>query len=407
MLTAPQEFQRGWRTLLACAVGNGFGLSGFAFYTFGVFVIPLVDAFGWTRGEVSTAASFLLLGTVFTAPIVGTIVDRFGAKRVGLISMGLLAIGYASLTQLGGGIAFFYAMWLTMSLVGGGTTPVVWTRAVNLWFDKGRGLALGLALAGSGLAGIVGPGVATALIERFGWQAGYLGISAIILVIALPLIGFLFNDNAPSRNQTAQVDESPTHPGLTFQESYKTVVFWKIAIGFFFISAIIAGLLINLVPLLIDRDMTAMAAAQIAGVLGFAVLFGRIGVGYLIDRFRAPLVAAVMFSGTAIGCILLTLDSAPTWVFLITVITLGLSAAAEIDLVAFLVSRFFGLKAYGKIYGSQLSVFYLGAAVGPLAVGMSFDMFGSYTQVLYAAVAILLFGAIIIGGLGKPKEFTD
>nr|NKB46156.1 MFS transporter [Alphaproteobacteria bacterium] len=159
MLSAPQEFQRGWRTLLACAVGNGFGLSGFAFYTFGVFVIPLVDAFGWTRGEVSTAASFLLLGTVFTAPIVGTIVDRFGAKRVGLISMGLLAIGYASLTQLGGGIAFFYAMWLTMSLVGGGTTPVVWTRAVNLWFDKGRGLALGLALAGSGLAGIVGPGV--------------------------------------------------------------------------------------------------------------------------------------------------------------------------------------------------------------------------------------------------------
>ena len=142
--------------------------------------------------------------------------------------------------------------------------------------------------------------------------------------------------------------------GLTFQESYRTVVFWKIAIGFFFISAIIAGLLINLVPLLIDRDMSAMAAAQIAGVLGFAVLFGRIGVGFLIDRFRAPMVAAVMFSITAAGCVLLTLDSAPTWVFLIAVITLGLSAAAEIDLVAFLVSRFFGLKAYGKIYGSQL-----------------------------------------------------
>ncbi len=411
MLTAPQEFQRGWRTLLACAIGNGFGLSGFAFYTFGVFVIPLVDAFGWTRGAVSTAASFLLLGTVFTAPIVGTIVDRFGAKRVGLVSMGLLALGYASLTQLGGGIAFFYAMWLMMSLVGGGTTPVVWTRAVNLWFDKGRGLALGLALAGSGLAGIVGPGIATALIERFGWQAGYLGISALILLIALPLIALLFNDNAPSRNQneqvSEQVEEASSHPGMTFQESYKTVVFWKIAIGFFFISAIIAGLLINLVPLLIDRDMTAMAAAQIAGVLGFAVLFGRIGVGYLIDHFRAPLVAAIMFSATAIGCVLLTLDSAPTWVFLIAVITLGLSAAAEIDLVAYLVSRFFGLKAYGKIYGTQLSVFYLGAAVGPLAVGMSFDMFGSYTQVLYAAVAILVFGAIVIGGLGRPPEFNE
>ena len=407
MLSAPQEFQRGWRTLLACAVGNGFGLSGFAFYTFGVFVVPLTVAFGWTRGEVSTAASFLLLGTVFTAPIVGTIVDRFGAKRVGLISMGLLSIGYASLTQLGGEIAFFYAMWLTMSLVGGGTTPVVWTRAVNLWFDKGRGLALGLALAGSGLAGIVGPGVATALIEKYGWQAGYLGISALILLVALPLIGLLFNDSAPSHKQIEQVGEAPTHPGLTFKESYRTIVFWKIAIGFFFISAIIAGLLINLVPLLIDRDMSAMAAAQIAGVLGFSVLFGRIGVGFLIDRFRAPLVAAVMFSATAVGCLLLTLDSAPTWVFLIAVITLGLSAAAEIDLVAFLVSRFFGLKAYGKIYGSQLSIFYLGAAVGPLAVGMSFDITGSYTQVLYAAIGVLLFGSVVIGGLGKSRDFSN
>ncbi|MDA0892873.1 MAG: MFS transporter [Proteobacteria bacterium] len=417
MLSTKQEFQRGWRTLLACSIGNGFGLSGFAFYTFGVFVIPLVDAFGWTRGEVSTAASFLLLGTVFTAPIVGTIVDRYGAKRVGLISMACLCVGYASLTQLGGGIAFFYAMWLMMAIVGGGTTPVVWTRAVNLWFDKGRGLALGLALAGSGLAGIVGPGVATALIESFGWQAGYLGISAIIMVIALPLIALLFNDHAPSAAQAKQSDDSVVqasttghqsgHAGLTFQESYKTVVFWKIAIGFFFISAIIAGLLINLIPLLIDRDMSAMDAAKIAGVLGFAVLFGRIGVGFLIDHFRAPLVAALLFSATAAGCFLLTLDSAPSWVFLIAVITLGLSAAAEIDLVAFLVSRFFGLKAYGKIYGSQLSVFYLGAAVGPLAVGMSFDIFGSYEVALYGAIVILLFGSIVIGGLGKPRNFSE
>jgi cyanate permease len=105
--------------------------------------------------------------------------------------------------------------------------------------------------------------------------------------------------------------------------------------------------------------------------------------------------------------LLLTLDSAPTWVFLIAVITLGLSAAAEIDLVAFLVSRFFGLKAYGKIYGSQLSIFYLGAAVGPLAVGMSFDITGSYTQVLYAAIGVLLFGSVVIGGLGKSRDFSN
>ncbi len=328
--------------------------------------------------------------------------------------MACLCVGYALLTQLGGEIALFYIMWLLMSLVGGGTTPVVWTRAVNIWFDKGRGFALGLALAGSGLAGILGPPVATTLIEEFGWKGGYLGISLAILLIGLPLVALLFNDHAPPEGHvkqanatTAQSPKQIEHTGLTFTESYKTVVFWKIAIGFFFVSAIIAGLIINLVPLLMDRNMSAMDAAKIAGVLGFAVLFGRIGIGYLIDRFRAPLVSAIMFSITALGCLVLTQTGAPTWVIWIAVITLGFAAAAEIDLVAFLVSRFFGMKAYGKIYGSQLTIFYLGAALGPLAVGRSFDIFGGYDQALYAGVVILLFGSVVIGGLGNPQNFPE
>ena len=81
------EFRRGWKTLLASAMGNGSGLSGIAFYTFGVFIVPLVTAFGWTRGQVSIAASFMILGTAITAPIIGSIIDRLGAQRVALISM--------------------------------------------------------------------------------------------------------------------------------------------------------------------------------------------------------------------------------------------------------------------------------------------------------------------------------
>ena len=77
---AAQEFARGWRTLIAASIGNGTGLSGLAFYTFGVFVLPLTTAFGWSRGEVSIAASFLIVGTAITAPVIGTIIDRFGAR---------------------------------------------------------------------------------------------------------------------------------------------------------------------------------------------------------------------------------------------------------------------------------------------------------------------------------------
>jgi MFS family permease len=408
-MTKVQEFSGGWRTLLACVAGNGFGLSGFAFYTFGVFVIPLVDAFGWERGDVATAASFLLLGTFITAPIIGTIIDKYGAKRVGMISLGGLSLGYAALTQLNDNILVFYAMWLIIALVGGGTTPVVWTRAVNLWFDKGRGLALGIALAGAGVAGIVAPAFATALVQEFGWQGAYLGIGFLILFVALPLVALFFNDHAPiaSSGQHADATQTATHhDGMTLKESIRTPTFWKIAIGFFFISAIIAGLLINLVPLLVDRDMTQMAAAGVAGVLGIAVVVGRIGVGYLLDHFRASLVSAIMFSITAGGCFLLSLDAAPTWVIQLAVISLGFAAAAEIDLVAFLVSRYFGLKAYGKVYGVQLSIFYLGAALGPLAVGQSFDITGNYQAALFSGVAILLAGAAMIGSLGTPPDFS-
>ena len=92
------EFKRGWRSLLAAAIGNGSGLSGLSFYTFGVFVLPLSAAFGWTRGEVSTAASFLIIGTAITAPLIGSVIDRYGARRVGITSMIALAFVYAART---------------------------------------------------------------------------------------------------------------------------------------------------------------------------------------------------------------------------------------------------------------------------------------------------------------------
>ena len=407
-LTAKEEFQRGWKVLLASSMGIASGLSGIAFYTFGVFIVPLTEAFDWSRGQVSTAASFLIIGTAFTAPIVGTIIDRYGARLVGLVSTLLVAGGYFALTQLNGSIWVFYAAWLIIALVGGGTTPVVWTRAINIWFDRVRGLALGLTLAGSGLTGIFGPLFVTTVIGAYGWQGGYIGIGALILLIALPVLFFLFREQLPEREMDDQATRAAhALTGLTLRESLRTVPFWIIAGGFFLVSGVVAGLLINVVPMLIDRGLTSVEAAQIAGTLGIAVVIGRVGIGYLIDRIRAPLVARLLLGLTAAGCVLLTLKDTPNWVAVISVMSMGLAAAAEVDLVAYLSARYFGLKAYGKIYGWQITTFYLGAAIGPILVGLAYDRFGSYVQVLYTAGTILLLGAIVVGSLGKPPDFGE
>jgi MFS family permease len=401
------EFRHGWRTLVASSMGNGAGLSGLSFYTFGVFVVPLVTAFGWSRGSVSIAASFMIIGTAFTAPVIGSIIDRFGARRVALGSMAGLGLGYLALTQVGGSIMAFYAAWLGMALVGAGTTPVVWTRAVNMWFDGGRGLALGLCLAGSGVASIFAPALTTALIERFGWQGGYTGLGLFILLVAVPVIALLFRERHDGAAAPAAAPPPGVALGLELGDSLRTVSFWKIAGGFFLISGVIAGLIINLVPLLIDRGMTPADAARIAGVMGLAVLIGRVGIGFLLDRFRAAAVARVLLGFSGAGCFLLTVEGAGTAVAVISVVSLGLAAAAEVDLVAFLTSRWFGMKSYGKIYGWQLTSFYAGAAVGPFLTGLAYDYFQSYLQALYFAAAVLVFGAVLIGTLGRPPDFAN
>ncbi len=415
MSDVSSEFRRGWRVLLASSVGNGSGLSGLPFYTFGVFVVPLVAAFGWTRGQVSKGASCLILGTAFTAPIVGSIIDRYGARRVGILSMFAVGVGYTLLTRQGPVLATFYVAWSLMSLVGGGTTPVVWTRAVSLWFDRGRGLALGIALAGSGLAGVFAPLLTTRAIAAFGWRGGDFALAAFILLVAVPLLAIYFDERGKDRGRSAGVQKLPAPaqvahqglPGLNLREALGTLAFWKIAFGFCFVSSVIAGLIINLVPLLIDRGLTAAAAARVAGIMGLAVLVGRVGIGYLLDRLHAPLVASLLLSLSAIGCFLLSVPDLPEWMVPLSVISIGLAAAAEVDLLAYLTSRFLGMRAYGRIYGWQLSAFYLGAAAGPFIAGMAYDHFHSYLPTLGFAAGSLLFGAFVLGTLGRPPRFAE
>ena len=407
-MSARMEFSRGWRALLACSIGNGAGLSGLAYYSFGLFVIPLTEAFGWNVGQVTVGSSFMILGTAFTAPVVGGLIDRFGAYKVCLVSFAALAAGFALLTQLNGSIAMFWAAWLLMSLVGGGTTPVIWTRTVSLWFNRGRGLALGLALAGSGVAGLLAPRLITSAIQRWGWQGGYLCVCLFVIFVAMPLIALLFKeqpDERPVRDAPAAASVALT--GMTTAEALRHASFWKIAIGFFLVSGVIGGLIINLVKLLVETGLDRVGAASIASVMGLAIIAGRIGIGFLLDRLSAPLVACTILLLCAAGCYALSLKGLPIWALSLCVVALGLGAAAEVDLVAYLTGRYLGMKAYGRIYGLQLSAFYLGAAFGPAAIGYSFNYFKSYEPALMFAVAAFAFGALVIATLGRPPQFDE
>lgn len=397
-----QEFARGWTIVLACILGVGVGVTGLPFYTFGIFVKPLAADFGWSRGAITTGMLCLNFGGMVTSPFIGKLMDRFGVRTLALTSLVGLAIGFLLLSRTGSSVATFYAGWLALSFLGCATSPLAWTRAVNLNFDKARGLALGLTLLGTGIASILGPPAVQALIARYGWRGAYVGIALFILLVALPIAFAFLREPVPETNRS----RAEALIGAGYREAVTSRRFLLIGLGIFCVILAQASATVHLVPLLGDRGMSAGQAASIAGLLGVAVIIGRVLVGLLLDRFHAPKVARIFLALPALALLLLLSchDAASAGG---AALLLGLAAGAEVDLLAYLVSRYFGMLNYGAIYGTLLSIFTLGAGLGPVLTGLAYDSAKSYDLALAVGTALFLIGAAAIGFLGPYPSYSE
>jgi MFS family permease len=192
MIRDPSEFRRGWRVLLASSLGVACGASPIPLYAIGVLAVPLTEEFGWGRADVMLAILPLTLALVVSVPFIGALADRIGVRPVVLGALAGFGVTWASLALLPGSLAVYYAMWFLIGLVGGGSTPVGWTRGVVGWFVANRGLALGITLIGTGITGLLLPPYAAWLIENFGWRNAFLGMALLPLGLALPVAWKLF-----------------------------------------------------------------------------------------------------------------------------------------------------------------------------------------------------------------------
>ena len=188
------EFRFGWPVVVSSAIGIGLGMSPLPFYTIGVFAGPLAQEFGWGTGEIMSALMIFTIAAVFTSPIVGYITDKVGPRRVVLTSILLFSLSMMSFSIMNGSLGVYLFIWTMLAITGSGTLPIAWTRAVNSWFFKSRGLALGLSLIGTGLFGVLAKQYAFFLIETVGWRLAYVGVGALPLLIAWPVAFFLFRD---------------------------------------------------------------------------------------------------------------------------------------------------------------------------------------------------------------------
>lgn len=387
------EFARAWKVVLAAAVGVGLGTTGLPIYTTGQFIRPLGDAFGWSRSATAGGLLFLTTGSVLMAPVIGVLIEHFGVRRVAMTAMCGLCLGYVGLTLNGGSITAYYAGWAILAVLGSGTSPIVWTRAVASWFERSRGLALGITLCGTGLVAVVGPGLVGGIIAAHGWQAGFYALAGAQIVIGLPLVFFLFHAREQLPGAASVVSQ-----GVTLAQAVASSRFWRLVVAFFLMSIVVGGLIVSLPALLADQGIGLAQASAALGYLGFSIIAGRLTIGFLVDRFPARIVAPVYILLPVAGCLLLAHGMAAVPAILL----IGLSAGAEVDLLAYLISRYFGMRHYAKIYGWGLSAFSAGVGTGPIFGGWVRDATGSYVMALYAFTAMVIVAAALIATLGRP-----
>lgn len=391
-------FANRWWVVAATVMALIVGAGPINVFSFGVFLKPITSELGIGRGTFSAALTAHSTIGALACPVMGWMIDRWGVRRCMIPGTIFYALSIASFSLIQ---ADPFAITFLLFAVSGFTSPfagpIPFSTVISQWFDHQRGLALGIGMAGVGLGVALMPQLAGLLIGHFGWRSAYIGMSiAVILLAFLPIVFFVreppaFSDR-PERGQSrgAALDL----PGAGVGEALRSWLFWGLGLAFFLDVIAINGTLTHIVALLTDRGIGREIAVTALSGTGIALLAGRILSGWFLDRFWGPYVAIGFFVTPMAGLALLMSHAEGAAPFL-GAICLGIGIGAEIDLMAFFASRYFGLRNYAKIYGTMFGLFGFGVGIGPALSGMSFDRFHSYTPI-FAVYEIMLFITCVI-----------
>jgi predicted MFS family arabinose efflux permease len=392
------RFANPWRVVAGAVAGLTVCNGPVLFFTSGVFLKPIAADMHWQRSTVSFALSLATFLSALATPILGRMMDRWGIRAISLPGLPVFAASLGMLALSPGSPAAFIILAALAGVASTVQAPLPYAKAISAWFDDRRGLALGIAMAGVGLGAIIVPQIARALIELVGWRGAYVGLGALTLAVAFPAVALSIRE--PDVREESGRAGAPLvrRPGVAAREAARSAQFWLLAGVFLLAGAAVNGANAHIVPLLTDRGFTPVAATGIFGVMGLSTLVVRPFVGLLLDRVFAPQVAAAFFLAPLAGLPLLASGSGLSPA--IGAALLGLALGAEIDLIAFLTTRYLGQRAFGEIYGYLFMAFILGASVGGFSADVSFDRLGSYTPALIGYAGALVGAAFLVCRLG-------
>ncbi len=380
---------QGWRTSLGSIVGLVLGPSVVLSLCYGVFAPYLRDAFGWTIADVGWGVSITEIMVTVVSLISGVMLDRFGARRLILISIPLFGLGFAALSRLDGSLSQFYAALVVLPLIATGVWPGAWIKATSSWFDRRLGLAVAVTTLGIGFGAVIMPVVINQVAEVYGWRSAYLYVGLGSIVVGFPLAYALVRD-APRRTLHSANAASPFKTG----DYARSRPLWTLALAFAGLGVFTSAGLVNLIGVLEANGMARQQAVEGLSALGGATMAGRLLSGWLLDRFRINFVIPIIAAAAAAAIFALSLGLAGAAAYACAV-SMGLLVGAEIDVLGFSVKRFFGSAHYGTIFGFLFAVFHIGGAIGAYVMGIGSRFGGGYAPGLTVA-SLATFGAAIL-----------
>lgn len=372
-------------------------------YSMGLFSSEFTRLYGWSHADVAFSYSIYSIVMFLGSVPSGWAADRFGPGRVAVVGM----FGFATALFLVPYIVYdVRTLWLAYALIGFlslGATYTVLVKPLIVNFSASRGLATGIALCGSGIAGMVVPGLIHVLISSGDWRTGYTGLGCLVLA-AIPIVWFTLARGKATQAPESGLQHAPAPvelEGMTFREAVRKPVFWTLTVLALLMSLAITGLVPHLVPMLREEGLSVKTAASYASLLGGSSMMGRIGCGMVLDRMHGRTAGFFIFLAGAVGALMLALGG-PSLAAL-AVVLIGLALGSEVDLIVYLISRYFGRAHHGVLFGWTYAAISLGAIVGPVLIGALRDHSGEFTLSLIVSTGILGLCSLTFLTLGRYR----
>ena len=384
--------------------------------SFGIFIIPLEDEFGWNRFTLSLVVGTGYLVNGVTQPILGNIFDRFSGRNVILVGLVIMGLATLLLSLTFHFLFLFFVFGFVLSIAMSGPSVTNTMSLLSKWFRRKRATAMALNVAGASLGGLLLVPLGMFLLQATNWRVTWVAFGLMVLLLAVPM-AYLFVRNDPAErglepDGDAQDDPQVAKPerqsGVLevdrWAQSFRSAPMWQIS-GAYTVCGVTTGIIAaHLVPFAIDRGVSASMAAIMFGVMMGLNVVGGLGAGMLADRFgRKNVLAAVYFLRGVGYVLLLVIPGAPgLWVFATMA---GFSWVASVPLTTSLTADVYGLRALATISGISFLCHQVGSFGSILLAGFLFDLTGSYL-IPFAVAGSLLFPAALSAFTIKERKYS-